>query len=104
MKLLASEIAALGADGFDTSLIGFDAAQLNELMKLAMPPVANPEVAPQPPATAVSRQGDCWLLGPHRVACGDSDLRGSFCTKRFDSNWLGKEFLRCPRRGLARSR
>ena len=31
-------------------------------------------------------------------------LRGSFCTKRFDRNWLGKELLRCPRRGLARSR
>jgi ParB/Sulfiredoxin domain len=34
--------------------------------------VGDPETVPEPPAHPVSRPGDLWLLGPHRLLCGDS--------------------------------
>ena len=34
--------------------------------------LTDPDEAPEPPADPVSRTGDVWLLGPHRLLCGDS--------------------------------
>ena len=72
-ELLALELGALEEDGFDLSLTGFDK---NELSALILPDVvegqtdedAVPEV-PEEPNTVV---GDIWLLGRHRLMCGDS--------------------------------
>ena len=72
-KLLAEEVQALAAGGFDTSLLGFS----DDETAILMAPFGTEEdetedEAPEPPETPVSRPGDLWLLGPHRVLCGDA--------------------------------
>lgn len=70
---LVHELLALRDAGFDLSLTGFAAADLTEL--LAPPPadpLADPDEIPDPPADPVTRPGDVWLLGRHRLVCGDA--------------------------------
>jgi ParB-like chromosome segregation protein Spo0J len=76
-SLLASELRALRTDEFDLGLIGFDQAALDRLLGDVMPdapaPGGDPDApAPAPPETPVTRPGDLWLLGPHRLLCGDA--------------------------------
>ena len=77
-SLLAAELRALRTEEFDLGLIGFDGAALDRLLADAPPEAAgtaggDPDApAPEPPAAPVSRRGDLWLLGPHRLLCGDS--------------------------------
>jgi DNA modification methylase len=76
--LLAAELRALRTDEFDLGLIGFDGATLDRLLGEAAAdvpaaPGGDPDApAPVPPAKPVSRPGDLWLLGPHRLLCGDA--------------------------------
>ena len=69
--LLAGELQALQAADFDVGVIGF---QRDELFKL-LPNGGghtDPDVAPPAPAAPVSQLGDVWVLGNHRLVCGDS--------------------------------
>ncbi len=50
---------------------GFDDNDLKELLSSLTPEVVE-DVVPEPPTTPVSRSGDLWLCGVHRVLCGDS--------------------------------
>jgi len=50
---------------------GFDENELNELLSSLTPEVAQ-DTVPEPPTAPVSRSGDLWLCGEHRVLCGDS--------------------------------
>ena len=71
-EALRVEIEALTADGFDLSLTGFDQAELDAL--LAPEPtqgLTDPDETPEPPADPVTVLGDVWLLGSHRIVCGD---------------------------------
>ena len=76
--LLAAELRALRSDEFDLGLIGFDGATLDRLLGETAPDAAasaagDPDVpAPELPAAPVTRPGDLWVLGPHRLLCGDS--------------------------------
>jgi len=70
-ELLTEELAALEQAGFDPSLTGFSDAELAELLaKDQLDQDAN-EI-PEPRAITVSRRGDLWCLGPHRLLCGDA--------------------------------
>jgi hypothetical protein len=73
--LLAEELAWLREERFDLDLVGFDASELERLLALAdgdtAPDDAEDEV-PEPPEDAVSKPGDLWVLGNHRVLCGDA--------------------------------
>jgi DNA modification methylase len=77
-SLLAAELRALRTYEFDLGLIGFDGATLDRLLGEAAPdgPAVlggDPDApAPEPPATPISRPGDLWLLGQHRLLCGDA--------------------------------
>lgn len=72
-ELLAAELHALNAEGFDLDLTGFDGAELDRLLApLDEDGAVDGDVIPEPPASPVSRPGDLWLLGDHRLLCGDS--------------------------------
>jgi DNA modification methylase len=69
---LAIEIAELRASDFDVSLIGFSESEIDDLLKADGGGLTDPDEAPDPPAAdPVSAPGDVWLLGKHRLVCGD---------------------------------
>ncbi|HEV7266165.1 MAG TPA: DNA methyltransferase [Falsiroseomonas sp.] len=105
--LLAAEVAKLQeVGGIDLALTGFDGAEIERLLagleteagNLPTPAVASgadlapgnqpvtdgaepakdpADAEPEPPRQAVARVGDIWLLGEHRLACGDSTNRST---------------------------
>lgn len=68
--LLRTELGDLSAAGYDMPLLGFDDVQLVSFM--SVPSGADPEATPEPPVKPVSRAGDLWIMGKHRLLCGDS--------------------------------
>ena len=73
--LLRSELQDLAELDFDLSLIGFSDDELADLLPEIeeLPPEdADADAVPEPPADPVTKPGDVWLLGKHRVMCGDS--------------------------------
>jgi hypothetical protein len=69
-ELLALELQEIQESDFDLSLTGFDPDEIDGLLALEDEEAAN--AAPPLPESPVSRVGDLWLLGPHRVLCGDA--------------------------------
>lgn len=72
-ELLAEEMGWLSEDGFDLSLTGFEDDELTALLAGTLPgDGADPDDIPETPLHPVTVTGDCWLLGNHRLVCGDS--------------------------------
>ena len=75
-KLLALEIGELELTGFDLALTGFSTQELQALMPAEGGAAgAGAVLEPDLPATTadvLTEPGDTWLLGSHRLACGDS--------------------------------
>lgn len=70
---VAVELAELRGLDVDLNLTGFDVAELDTLLAtLAGPDGGDPDAAPPVPRVPVTRAGDVWLLGPHRLLCGDA--------------------------------
>ena len=70
-ELLALEVADLAELGVDLGSLGFEAAEIDKLLR-GDAPDPREEETPEPPAAPVSRLGDLWLLGRHRLLCGSS--------------------------------
>lgn len=70
LPVLSAEIAALRLEGFDLGPLGFDTPELRALE--AQEPGKDPEAVPEPPAKPVTKAGDLWGLGDHRLMCGDA--------------------------------
>jgi hypothetical protein len=56
------------------SLTGFSEAERTVLAFHGTEGLTDPDDVPEPPAEPVSIPGDLWLLGKHRLLCGDSTL------------------------------
>jgi DNA modification methylase len=75
--LLAGELQELLAEDFDLSVVGFSDAELDVLLAGdgdADDARDGEDEVPEVPVDPVSRPGDLWLLGPHRLLCGDSTV------------------------------
>ncbi len=71
-SMLALELAELQDDNFDLSLTGFNESELADLLAETVEGETDPDEAPEPPVNPVTVQGDVWILGNHRLMCGDS--------------------------------
>jgi DNA modification methylase len=73
MTLLPGELLELKDLDVDLSLLGWTPEELNELLAPKGTEGDTPaDDVPEPPPVAESRPGDLWLLGEHRLLCGDS--------------------------------
>src|SRR6266404_3856397 len=71
--LLGHELQELGFGGFDLGLIGFEPDQLETILAgVGSSGLTDPDSVPEVPNQPVTQPGDLWLLGDHRVGCGDS--------------------------------
>lgn len=80
-ELLRLELDALRDDDFDLSLTGFDADALAELFEGEETDQAgqtDDDQVSEVPANPISRPGKVWILGPHRLLCGDATQAESY--------------------------
>ena len=73
--VLAAELGELERDGLDLAVVGFSDEELHALLasdeEAAEAPTEADEDIPEPPAEPISRPGDIWTIGRHRLICGD---------------------------------
>ena len=78
-ELLALEIGGLQAAEFDIDLLGFTPAELNTLLSSADDVKEDDfDVDAELKEPPITRAGDLWLLGRHRLVCGDSTRKETF--------------------------
>ena len=79
--LLRIEFDDMRAEGFDIALIGFDADEMAELMAGDEPDgqgQIDDDDMPEMSDTPTSRLGDIWIMGQHRLLCGDSTVAENY--------------------------
>lgn len=74
LDILREELDALSAVGYDLDFTGFSSDDYNEMFpsEIEASPENDPEDIPEAPAVPFSVEGDVWICGPHRIACGDA--------------------------------
>jgi DNA modification methylase len=74
--LLTLELRDLKSIGFDLGLTGFEAGEIDELFARAdlKAGLTDPDAVPEVPTVAFTEPGDVWLLGRHRLLCGDCTI------------------------------
>jgi len=72
IDMLKVELADLDGMDFDLSLTGFDADELSNFLAEPTEGLTDADAVPDVPAVPVTVEGDVWLLGRHRLMCGDS--------------------------------
>ena len=71
-ELLKMEIKELEAKDFKLDLLGFNEDQLNDMLFEEKQGLTDEDEVPEAPQEPISKLGDIWILGKHRVMCGDS--------------------------------
>ena len=74
-EMLRVELETLQEDGFNLDLVGFSDEEIEALLRdpeQVTEGKTDEDAAPEAPETAVTVPGDVWLLGAHRLLCGDS--------------------------------
>jgi len=71
--LLRNELGDLKFSGFDLELTGFEPDRLEDILAgLGSSGLTDPDSTPEVSENPVTQSGDIWLLGDHRIGCGDS--------------------------------
>jgi ParB-like chromosome segregation protein Spo0J len=71
--LLPIELGELQVANYDLGLLGFDQDELAKLLGGDLQEgLCDPDEVPAPPDEAITKPGDLWILGDHRLLCGDS--------------------------------
>jgi len=73
-ELLAMEIKDLEAKDFKLDLLGFNEDQLNDILFDEKQGLTDEDEVPEAPEEPISKLGDIWKLGNHRVMCGDCTM------------------------------
>ncbi len=79
--MLRIELQSLQEDGFNLDITGFDADALAEIMageETTVDGNTDEDAIPELSETAISRPGDVWILGNHRLVCGDATQPSSY--------------------------
>ncbi len=79
--MLRIELQSLQEDGFNLDITGFDADALAEIMageETTVDGNTDEDAIPELSETAISRPGDMWILGNHRLVCGDATQAPSY--------------------------
>jgi DNA modification methylase len=72
-SMLALELKELGETGFDLDLTGFSLDEITALTPIEVEPgLTDEDAVPEAPEEPTTRLGDVWILGQHRLMCGDS--------------------------------
>ena len=70
--MLKIELQDLDAEGFDLSLTGFNPDEIGNFLAEPTEGLTDEDAVPEVPAVPVTVEGDVWVLGRHRLMCGDS--------------------------------
>lgn len=74
--LLKIELAQLQEADFSIDTLGFSSEDLAKIFQNDVTDgLTDPEEVPEPPDEAITKPGDLWILGNHRLLCGDSSKR-----------------------------
>jgi DNA modification methylase len=92
-EMLKVELHDLHMAGFDVGILGFDSDELSDAMSLDDQEVVEDEI-PAPQMEAITNPGDLWLLGEHRLLCGDSTVNSD--VKKLIGNQVADLLLTDP--------
>jgi len=70
-EMLAAEIALMAEEGSDLDVLGFTADELAEIQAETTEAETDPDETPEAPVQPASVLGDVWVMGNHRIICGD---------------------------------
>jgi DNA modification methylase len=77
-ELLKMEIKELEAKDFKLDLLGFNDEQLNDILFEEKQGLTDEDEVPEAPEEPISKLGDIWKLGKHKLICGDSTAEETF--------------------------
>ena len=89
--LLKIEMQALNGAGFDLALTGFAADELAAFLAQPTEGLTDADAVPEAPADPVTVEGDVWVMGQHRLMCGDStsiEALHRLCAGQLVDMWL----------------
>jgi site-specific DNA-methyltransferase (adenine-specific) len=91
-EMLGLEIGELQETDFDIDLLGFDQSEIDALFPTEVAEgLTDEDAVPEAPEQPVTVQGDVWLLGRHRLMCGDStsiEQMERLCEGQLVDMWL----------------
>jgi DNA modification methylase len=76
-EMLRVELASLEEEGFDLDIVGFTEDEMEELLREpeeAHEGLTDDDAVPEQPEHAVTMPGDVWVMGEHRLLCGDATV------------------------------
>lgn len=77
-EMLKVELSDLQGEGFNLELTGFNLDEIAAFLADPTEGLTDEDAVPDVPAVPVTVEGDVWILGRHRLMCGDSTSQSSF--------------------------